>query len=72
MILIWTAVAAETALGRPEWDVPLTLAGGLVLLGAHGLNLHLCRTCRRCAPGRTLASKARCPGLVRERDHRNS
>jgi len=72
LVLIGIALTAETALGRPEWDLPLTAVGGLVLLGAHGLNLRLCRNCRRCGAGRTLAEPDTNLGLVRKRENRIS
>lgn len=40
----------SAAFATPEnWEAGLTILGGLLLIGAHGLNYHLCRRCPRCA-----------------------
>ncbi len=42
----------SAAFAAPEnWEAGLTVLGGLLLIGAHGLNYHFCRCCLRCADG---------------------
>lgn len=46
------AALSTAAFATPEsWETRLTVAGGLFLIAAHGLNLHLRRGCPRCAEG---------------------
>jgi hypothetical protein len=50
-LLSTAAFAGERLLSR-EWEIGLTVAGGAILVIAHGVNLALCRACPACAtPG---------------------
>ena len=45
-------VLNSAAFATPEnWEAGLTVLGGLLLIGAHGLNYHLRRCCLRCVDG---------------------
>jgi len=46
--LLSTAAFAGEALLTREWEVGLTIAGGAILVLAHGANLALCRACPAC------------------------
>lgn len=42
------AFAGEGSVAH-EWSIPLTVAGGAILVVAHFVNLSLCRSCPACA-----------------------
>jgi hypothetical protein len=52
LALIWTTLLMENALGELLRD-GLTLAGGLMMVAAHGLNVVLCRRCAICCRARS-------------------
>jgi hypothetical protein len=47
--LLSTAAFAGEGSVAHEWAVPLTIAGGAILVVAHSINLRLCRSCPACA-----------------------
>ena len=47
--LLSTAAFAGEELLTHEWVVALTVAGGVILVAAHAVNLALCRACPACA-----------------------
>ena len=47
--LVSTAAFAGEGSVAHEWAVLLTVAGGMILVLAHSINLRLCRSCPACA-----------------------
>lgn len=47
--LVSTAAFAGEGSAAHEWSALLTIAGGAILVGAHFVNLKLCRSCPACA-----------------------
>ena len=47
--LLSTAAFADEVLLTHEWVVAFTVAGGVILVAAHAVNLALCRACPACA-----------------------
>ena len=47
--LLSTAAFADETLLTHEWVVALTVAGGVILVATHAVNLALCRACPACA-----------------------
>lgn len=50
--LLSTAAFAGEGTVAHEWTIALTVAGGVLLVAAHFVNLRLCRSCPACATHR--------------------